>query len=578
MYKTKAGQKQLLNRFYDNFVLPIKNRFDAGIHYLNLCLEEYYKSSMNIGNKQRFDSLQVQKYKNELISLEILDLARFLNLQKKLAQSKDYKLKLAKFAKSKIETFANLRNLTEKHPKYLTRRIKYLFDSKQFEHVDFARSVIHSTDKLDSGQDPAGARQCIETIVSEKHFFKAKLYQMNVLFVELMKLTHETTTSKLRTEFHSVLKERYFNFIREYTLEVNHFHDGGREDPANEHIETADKLRNTEYMKNYFKINKLKVENTTLFQQAKWNPFFFQETYKKIDNEDFPITSIGGPGISRMNMSNIKDTVKLGLLYRSKILVKKKAHLVVLVHGYQATHKDMRIMQNFLAKIIPHTIFLASKNNENMKDNTLDQMGANLAHEVTEFCANQKNISKISFIGHSLGGVIIRAALSRMKHLRPKLFTFVSLSSPHLGCLQNKSTLVKIGMNILELGKDKVISTLQMTDGKNFRDSFLFKLAQQDKLFWFNNLILVSSPQDKWVPYSSARIQPEKPHIVANLNDKDTNIYEMAEMIWDNVDNDMIVRIDVDLRSPERYDFILLFILFSFPSCIHDFWHVNIDF
>lgn len=553
MYKTQGGRKELINRFYDNFVVPIKERFDAGINYLNTCLEEYYKSIQTIGTNQRKDTQKVEKYKNDLIGLEILDLARFLEIEKKLAQSGEYKSKLQKFAKSQINKFADLRNLTERHPKYTTRRVKYLFDSKQFGSIDFARSLIHSVDKLKQGQDPAGARQCIEAIISEKHFFKAKLYQMNVIFVELMKLTHETTTSKLRTEFHGILKERYFNFIRETTHEVSRFQDGGREDPAAEHIETADKLRQTEYMKNYFKINKFKVENISLFQKAEWNPFFFQETYKQIENDDLPVTSIGGPSISRMNMSNIKDTVKLGILYRSRILVQKKAHLVVLVHGYQATHKDMRIMQNFLAKIIPHTIFLASKSNEKMKNKTLQDMGNNLAEEVTQFCQKQKNISKISFIGHSLGGVIIRAALHKMEALKPKLFTFVSLSSPHLGCLQNKSTLVKIGMNILELGKDKVISTLQMTDAKNFRDTFLYKLAQQDRLYWFNNLILVSSPQDKWVPYSSARIQPERPPLINNgVNDKDVNIFEMAEMIWDKVDNDMIVRIDVDLRSPER--------------------------
>lgn len=54
---------------------------------------------------------------------------------------------------------------------------------------------------------------------------------------------------------------------------------------------------------------------------------------------------------------------------------------------------------------------------------------------------------KISFVGHSLGNIIIRAAISRtrMKHLLPRLHTFLSLSGPHLGTLYNTSGLVNMG-------------------------------------------------------------------------------------------------------------------------------------
>lgn len=52
-----------------------------------------------------------------------------------------------------------------------------------------------------------------------------------------------------------------------------------------------------------------------------------------------------------------------------------------------------------------------------------------------------------SFVGHSLGNLIIRSALSRseMTHLLPKLHTFLSLSGPHLGTLYNNSGLVNMG-------------------------------------------------------------------------------------------------------------------------------------
>ncbi len=52
-----------------------------------------------------------------------------------------------------------------------------------------------------------------------------------------------------------------------------------------------------------------------------------------------------------------------------------------------------------------------------------------------------------SFVGHSLGNLIIRSALSRpkMAPLLPKLHTFLSLSGPHLGTLYNSSGLVNMG-------------------------------------------------------------------------------------------------------------------------------------
>ncbi|KAK2095052.1 hypothetical protein P7K49_026468 [Saguinus oedipus] len=54
------------------------------------------------------------------------------------------------------------------------------------------------------------------------------------------------------------------------------------------------------------------------------------------------------------------------------------------------------------------------------------------------------SISRISFIGHSLGNIIIRSVLTRprFRYYLNKLHTFLSLSGPHLGTLYNNSTLV----------------------------------------------------------------------------------------------------------------------------------------
>lgn len=50
-------------------------------------------------------------------------------------------------------------------------------------------------------------------------------------------------------------------------------------------------------------------------------------------------------------------------------------------------------------------------------------------------------------MGHSLGNLIIRSVISlpKLAHLIPKLYTFLSLSGPHLGTLYNNSGLVNMG-------------------------------------------------------------------------------------------------------------------------------------
>ena len=58
-----------------------------------------------------------------------------------------------------------------------------------------------------------------------------------------------------------------------------------------------------------------------------------------------------------------------------------------------------------------------------------------------------RNISFSSFVGHSLGNLIIRSVLAHNDFavLLPKLYTFLSLSGPHLGTLYNNSGLVNMG-------------------------------------------------------------------------------------------------------------------------------------
>ena len=59
-------------------------------------------------------------------------------------------------------------------------------------------------------------------------------------------------------------------------------------------------------------------------------------------------------------------------------------------------------------------------------------------------------ITKVSFIGHSLGGLIIRAAIPYLDDLQAKLHTYMSMSSPHLGYMYNSNKLLDAGMWVMK--------------------------------------------------------------------------------------------------------------------------------
>ena len=138
-------------------------------------------------------------------------------------------------------------------------------------------------------------------------------------------------------------------------------------------------------------------------------------------------------------------------------------------------------------------------------------MGVNLSQEVLgfiqQFCPGDK-VSQISFIGYSLGGCIVRAALPHLHHFRSKFYAFVSLGSPHLGYLYKAGAMFNTGMWLVSSWKEStVLKQLRYTDGRNLNDCYLYRLAMSEGLDWFQHMLLVSSSQDEWVPYDSARIQ-----------------------------------------------------------------------
>ncbi|CAK9313273.1 unnamed protein product [Citrullus colocynthis] len=193
--------------------------------------------------------------------------------------------------------------------------------------------------------------------------------------------------------------------------------------------------------------------------------------------------------------------------------------IVVFVHGFQGHHLDLRLVRNQWLLIDPKIEFLMSEVNEEKTSGDFREMGLRLAQEVISFVKKKMDKAsrygslqdiKLSFVGHSIGNVIIRTALSEsiMEPYHRHLYTYVSISGPHLGYLYSSNSLFNSGLWLLKkLKGTQCIHQLTFTDDPDLQNTFFYRLCKQKTLNNFKHIILFSSPQDGYVPYHSARIE-----------------------------------------------------------------------
>uniref|UniRef100_A0A8C4NLX1 Family with sequence similarity 135 member B n=1 Tax=Dicentrarchus labrax TaxID=13489 RepID=A0A8C4NLX1_DICLA len=206
-------------------------------------------------------------------------------------------------------------------------------------------------------------------------------------------------------------------------------------------------------------------------------------------------------------------------------------HLVVCVHGLDGNSADLRLVKTFIELGLPGSRldFLMSERNQTDTFADFDTMTDRLLDEIIQHIQLYNlTIGRISFIGHSLGNIIIRSVLTRPRFrcYLPKLHTFLSLSGPHLGTLYNNSTLVSTGLWLMQKLK-KSGSLLQLTfrDHVDPRKTFLYLLSQKPGIQFFKNVVLVASPQDRYVPFHSARIEMCKTALKDRTTEQQSHIF-----------------------------------------------------
>ena len=235
----------------------------------------------------------------------------------------------------------------------------------------------------------------------------------------------------------------------------------------------------------------------------------------------------------------------------------KMTHLIVLAHGYEGGSFDMKLIKNVLCHVgNPHLIFHSACANENNSTGDIDEQGKLLAAEVHETIrANfkQAELKRLSFIGHSLGGLVVRAALPHLLQYKDLMHTFISMNTPHLGCTNGYSTLVKTGLSVFSKFKGhKSLSQMNLSDTSDMKESFIYRLSKSKGIEWFEHFIVVSSFQDLYVPFESARIE------YGNLSSKDkkrSHFYkEMSHNILQRLKHKKITRFDINFIQTKGFD------------------------
>lgn len=89
--------------------------------------------------------------------------------------------------------------------------------------------------------------------------------------------------------------------------------------------------------------------------------------------------------------------------------------LVVFVHGYQGTDYDLEKAKNFLFIYGPNVQGLLIKSIQDEIDEDLEHLGVKVATEIrTHISGSFNNYKKISLVGYSLGGIVIRECLKNL--------------------------------------------------------------------------------------------------------------------------------------------------------------------
>lgn len=169
-------------------------------------------------------------------------------------------------------------------------------------------------------------------------------------------------------------------------------------------------------------------------------------------------------------------------------------HLVVMVHGILGSASDWKFGAEQFVKMLPDKVYVhcSERNGAGLTLDGVDVMGQRLAEEVLEIIKLKPELHKISFVAHSVGGLVSRYAIGVL--YRPprdgspldssdinardsensrgtigglEAVNFITVATPHLGSRGNKQVPFLFGVNSLEKVAGRVIHWIFRRTGRH---------------------------------------------------------------------------------------------------------------
>ncbi|KAL3524124.1 hypothetical protein ACH5RR_016958 [Cinchona calisaya] len=150
-------------------------------------------------------------------------------------------------------------------------------------------------------------------------------------------------------------------------------------------------------------------------------------------------------------------------------------HLVIMVHGILGSASDWKFAAEQFVRILPDKVFVhcSEKNMAKLTLDGVDVMGERLTEEVLEVIKRKPHMRKISFVAHSVGGLVARYAIGRLyrppskgnpedlstnsceEESMPTIaglepINFITVATPHLGSRGNKQVPFLFGVPAFE--------------------------------------------------------------------------------------------------------------------------------
>nr|XP_034914903.1 lipid droplet phospholipase 1 isoform X1 [Populus alba] len=167
-------------------------------------------------------------------------------------------------------------------------------------------------------------------------------------------------------------------------------------------------------------------------------------------------------------------------------------HLVIMVHGILGSNTDWKFGAEQFVRTLPDKVFVhcSEKNMFRLTLDGVDVMGDRLAEEVLEVIQRKPNLQKISFVAHSVGGLVARYAIGRL-YRPPKKenvedstngtsiddlkatigglepMNFITVATPHLGSRGNKQVPFLFGVPAFEKAANLLIHWIFKRTGRH---------------------------------------------------------------------------------------------------------------